>query len=156
MLFRSRSGTFGFGILRNHYIGRTFIEPTQHLRETGVTRKFQIVPAAVAGKRIVIVDDSIVRGTTMPRVVRALRGAGAKEIHVRIACPRFEYSCHYGIDTPTREELIAATMKTEEIRLKISADSLEFLPLEELKKLSPRGGRCYACLDGNYPIPISE
>ncbi len=149
-----RSGKLSSGILRSHYIGRTFLEPTQAQRELKVKRKFQLVKPEIVGKSIVLVDDSIVRLNTMPSIVRMIRGAKAKEVHVRIACPPITHPCYYGIDMPTTTELAAATMTIEEMRTKIDADSLEFLPLEELQKLSPDIGYCYACMNGEYPIPI--
>ncbi len=149
-----RSGQFRIGILRSHYIGRTFIEGEQRLREEKAEMKFLPVRSGLAGKVVVLVDDSIVRLTTMPKIVRLLRWVGAKQIHVRIACPEIVNPCRYGIDTPTKAELAAASMSLDEMRAKVGADSLEFLPLEELQKLSPEKGFCYACMNGEYPIPI--
>ncbi len=151
-----RSGKLTSGILRSHYIGRTFIEPTPEQRELKVKRKFQLVKPEVAGKSVVLVDDSIVRLNTMPSIVRMIRGAKAKEVHVRIACPPITNPCYYGIDMPTTVELAAAKMSIEQMRIVIGADSLGFLPLAELQKLSPEGGYCYACMNGEYPVPIPQ
>lgn len=148
-----RSGRFAEGLLRHHYIGRSFIEGDQYLRSWRATRKFSTVPSEVDGNIVVVVDDSIVRLTTMPLIVRLLRQAGAREVHARIACPPITHSCHYGIDTPTREELAAAMMTISEMRDRTEADSLEFLPMEALRELSDRPNDfCYACMDGNYPV----
>lgn len=147
-----RSGRFAEGLLRHHYIGRSFVEGDQYLRSWRATRKFSTVPSEVKGKVLVVVDDSIVRLTTMPLIVRLLRQAGAKEVHVRIACPPIAHSCRYGIDTPTREELAAAMMTIPEMCKRTEADSLEFLPMEALRSLADRPDDfCYACMDGNYP-----
>src|SRR5262249_1425668 len=121
---------FALGLVRNHYVGRTFIEPKQAIRHFGVKVKLNPVKEVVDGKRIVMVDDSIVRGTTSRKIVRMLRDAGAREVHVRISSPPPLASCHYGIDTPTRRELIAATQTGDEIRGFIEADSLGYLSVE--------------------------
>ncbi len=149
---------FGHGFVKNTYIHRTFITPDQRLRELGVRMKLTPLKEAIAGKRIVVVDDSIVRGTTTGPEIAMLRQAGAREIHLRINCPPLRYPCFYGIDTSTREELIAARMSVEEIRLHLGADSLEYLTLGNLTKAVglPKIHFCTACFDGNYPIPIPE
>jgi amidophosphoribosyltransferase len=142
------------GLIKNRYVGRTFIEPTQELREQGVRIKLNVLKENVEGKRIILVDDSIVRGTTIKRTVEMIRNAGANEIHVRIASPPVTHSCHLGMDTANKENLIAARMTIEEIKNIIGADSLKYLSLEGLLKSA--GGEdtfCTGCLDGNYPIP---
>ena len=141
------------GLIKNRYVGRTFIQPTQELRERGVRIKLNVLKENVEGRRIILVDDSIVRGTTMKSIVSMLKNAGAKEVHVRIASPPVKYPCNLGMHTPERENLIAATKTTEEIRDMIGADSLCFLSLDGL--LDAVGGKdiyCTGCFDGNYPI----
>ncbi|HEY9584957.1 MAG TPA: amidophosphoribosyltransferase [Candidatus Paceibacterota bacterium] len=146
-----RSGLFYPVILRNHYVGRTFIAATQVLRDGEVAQKFIFNASAIRGKRIVIPDDSIVRGTTIPRVVRALRALGAKEIHVRVGTPPTKYSCRYGINTPSQAKLIASRLSPQEICREIGADSLEFIPFEVFKSLSPNPEKsCFACWTGEY------
>lgn len=146
-----RSGKYYPVIARNHYVGRTFIAATQLKRNTEVAQKFTFSAEEIFGKRIVVVDDSIVRGTTLPSIVRVLRELGAHAIHVRIAAPPIRYSCTYGINTPTRTELIAARCTTDEICHEVGADSLEFLPLEILKTLSSDPERfCFSCMSGKY------
>ena len=149
---------FGHGFIKNTYIHRTFIAPDQRLRELGVRMKLTPLKEAVAGKRIVVVDDSIVRGTTTGPEIELLRQAGAREIHLRINCPPLRYPCFYGIDTSTREELIAARMSVEEIRQHLGADSLEYLNMPNLIKAVglPKVNFCTACFDGYYPIPIPD
>lgn len=139
------------GLIKNRYVGRTFIQPTQELREQGVKIKLNVLKENVEGRRIILVDDSIVRGTTMKSIVAMLKNAGAKEVHVRIASPPVKYSCNLGMHTPKREYLIAANKTVEEIRDIIGADSLCYLSLEGL--LEAVGGKdiyCTACFDGNY------
>ncbi len=142
------------GLIRNHYVGRTFIEPQQTIRHFGVKIKLNPVREALAGKRVVVVDDSIVRGTTCKKIVKMIRQAGAKEIHVRISSPPTTHPCFYGIDTPTRQELIAASHSTEEIRRYITADSLGYISLEGVMSVVPRSGNsfCAACFSGRYPV----
>jgi amidophosphoribosyltransferase len=149
---------FALGLVRNHYVGRTFIEPKQSIRHFGVKVKLNPVREVVAGKRIVLVDDSIVRGTTSRKIVRMLREAGASEVHVRISSPPTMASCHYGIDTPTRRELIASTQSVEEIRGFIEADSLGYLSAEGMLEAfgRPAQSTCLACFTGIYPIEIEE
>lgn len=138
-------------ILRNHYAGRTFIAATQAQRDEEVAQKFIFSAEEIEGKRIVVVDDSIVRGTTMPKIVRMLRQLGAAAVHVRIGCPPIRYSCRYGINTPLRSKLIAASLDAEEIRVKMGADSLEYLPLQVLQSLSAEPKSfCFACMTGEY------
>ncbi|OGW59912.1 MAG: amidophosphoribosyltransferase [Nitrospirae bacterium RBG_16_64_22] len=142
------------GLIRNHYVGRTFIEPQQTIRHFGVKIKLNPVREALAGKRVVVVDDSIVRGTTCKKIVKMIRQAGAKEIHVRISSPPTTHPCFYGIDTPTRQELIAASHSTEEIRRYITADSLGYISLEGVMSVVPGSGHsfCAACFSGRYPV----
>lgn len=149
---------FRFGLVRNHYIGRTFIEPKQSIRSFGVRIKLNPVRNLIEGKRIVLIDDSIVRGTTSKKIVRMVREAGAKEIHMRISCPPTISPCYYGVDTPDKSELIAANMSIEEIRQFIGADSLGYLSLhgmQEATSLSPADS-CVACWSGNYPTQITS
>jgi len=145
---------FDFGLIRNHYIGRTFIEPKQSIRHFGVKIKLNPVRQLLEGKRILVIDDSIVRGTTSKKIVKMLReGGGAKEVHIRISSPPTVGPCFYGIDTPTRQELIAASHNVEEIRKFITADTLAYLSLEGLKNIVPESHNyCTACFDNNYPI----
>ena len=145
---------FDFGLIRNHYIGRTFIEPQQAIRHFGVKIKLNPVREILSGKRVIVVDDSIVRGTTSKKIVKMIREAGeAKEVHMRISSPPTIGPCFYGIDTPTRQELIASTHKIEEIRKYITADSLAYLSLEGLKETVPHPeDYCTACFDNHYPI----
>ena len=151
---------YELGLIKNRYVGRTFIQPSQELRERGVKMKLSPVRGVVEGKRVVMVDDSIVRGTTSRRIVNMLRDAGATEVHVRISSPPIEYPCFYGIDTSSREELIAASMSIEEIRKEIGADSLAFLSNEGLLEAIGRDdseencGQCLACFTGKYPTEI--
>lgn len=147
-----------FGLVRNHYVGRTFIEPKQAIRSFGVKVKLNPVKEVVAGKRIVLIDDSIVRGTTSKKIVKMLRDAGAREVHLRISSPPTRFSCHYGIDTPTRRELIAANSSLEEIRQFVGADSLGYLSVAGMMEAfgRPEHATCAACFTGNYPVEISE
>ncbi len=144
------------GLVKNRYVGRTFIEPDQRFRELGVRLKFNPLPEVISGKRVVIVDDSIVRGTTTPHVVGMVRKAGATEIHMRVCAPPIRHPCHFGVDMATRHELIAANMTVDEIRRFIGADSLGYLSVEGLLKTV--GGTlntfCAACFTGKYPIPV--
>lgn len=140
------------GLIKNRYVGRTFIQPTQELREQGVRIKLNVLKENVEGKRVILVDDSIIRGTTIKRTIELLRNAGAKEIHVRISSPPVNYSCHLGMDTPDRDSLIAAKMTVEEIRQTIGADSLYYLSLEGLLKVTGGNEFCTGCLNGLYPI----
>lgn len=147
-----------FGLIRNHYVGRTFIEPSQAIRDFGVKMKLNPVRSLLEGKRIVLVDDSIIRGTTSRKIVRIVREAGAREVHVRISCPPTVSPCYYGIDTPTKEELIASTHSVEEIRQFIGADTLGYLSLEGLKQAvaDAQGRYCQACYTANYPTAVQE
>ncbi len=145
---------FEMGMIRNHYVGRTFIEPQQSIRHFGVKIKLNPIRQVIDGKRIVVVDDSIVRGTTCRKIVKMFRGAGAREVHLRIASPPTTHPCFYGIDTPTRKELIAATHTLEEIRKYVTADSLAYLSREGMLEVADegRGTFCTACFSGDYPI----
>ncbi len=159
MGFAEESGIpFEMGLIRNHYVGRTFIEPQSQIRHFGVKLKLNAVKKIIAGKRVAIVDDSIVRGTTARKIVQMLRDAGAKEIHLRISAPPILHSCFYGIDTPTKEELIAHTHNLEETRQYLAADSLAYLSLEKMMEVLENGKKkfCSACFDGNYPVPIPD
>ncbi len=150
---------FGEGFIKNRYIHRTFIKPSQRMRSLGVRMKLSPLREAIAGKRVVVVDDSIVRGTTTGPEIQLLREAGAREIHLRISCPPIKYPCFYGIDTSAgRSELIAARLTKEKIREHIGADSLEFLSLPNLVKAVglPRANFCTACFDNRYPIIVPE
>ncbi|MED4585357.1 amidophosphoribosyltransferase [Brevibacillus choshinensis] len=151
---------YEIGLIKNRYVGRTFIQPSQELRERAVYMKLSAVRKVVEGKRVVMIDDSIVRGTTSNRIVRMLREAGAKEVHVRISSPPVMNPCFYGIDTSTRDELIASTKSVEEIRQVIGADSLSFLSVEGMldaigrEDTAPNNGHCVACFTGQYPTEI--
>ena len=143
-------------LIRNHYVGRTFIEPSQAIRDFGVKLKLNPVRSLLEGKSVVLVDDSIVRGTTSRKIVRMVRQAGAKEVHLRISCPPTISPCFYGVDTPDKKELIAANSSVEEIRRFVEADSLAYLSLQSLEKAvqDTRGEYCYSCYTGNYPTEI--
>ena len=147
---------FNEGLIKNRYIGRTFIQPDQRVRDRGVQMKFNALRETLAGKRVVVVDDSIVRGTTKRKLVKVLRDAGAREIHVRITAPPYRFPCFYGVDTADRSQLIAANMTVEEIRKHIGADSLGFLSMGGLMKAIgvPKENFCHACFTGDYPVPI--
>src|SRR6201993_5094901 len=159
---------FNFGLIRNHYVGRTFIEPEQRVRDFGVRMKLNPVRSLLEGKRIILIDDSIIRGTTSRKIVRMVRAAGAKEVHLRISCPPTISPCFYGVDTPSKKDLIAANHSIEEIRRFIEADSLAYLSLvglthactvgEPVGGLAP-GDFCTACYTGDYPtqwVDVSE
>ncbi len=144
-----------WGFIRNHYVGRTFIQPHQRYRELGVKVKLNIMPEVIKGKRVIVVDDSIVRGTTSKRRVKAIRQAGAKEVHLRISCPPHRWPCFYGIDFPSREELIANRMSRKEIERFLDVDSLGYLSLEGmLKAVGNHNHYCTACFSGKYPVPV--
>jgi amidophosphoribosyltransferase len=140
-------------LIRNHYVGRTFIEPSQAIRDFGVKLKLNPVRSLLEGKSVILVDDSIVRGTTSRKIVRMVRQAGAREVHMRISCPPTISPCFYGVDTPNKSELIAANSTVEEIRRFIEADSLAYLSMASLQKsvADTRGEYCYACYTGDYP-----
>jgi len=155
---------FGMGIVRNQYVGRTFIEPTEHIRNMGVRLKLNVNRALVAGKRVVLVDDSVVRGTTSRKIKEMILDAGAAEVHFRIASPPTAWPCFYGVDTPRREKLLAATMTEDEMRGHLGVDSLRFLTLDGLyRAVGEAAGRdpaqpryCDACFSGDYPVAPSD
>jgi len=146
----------GEGLLKNRYVGRTFIEPDQRIRDLGVKLKFNPLPQMLDGKRLVVVDDSIVRGTTTPQVVKMLRRAGVSEVHMRICAPPIRYPCFFGVDMATRGELIAARKTISEVRDFIGADSLGYLSIDGLIKAIglPKDSFCMACFTGDYPVPV--
>jgi amidophosphoribosyltransferase len=147
---------FEMGIIRNHYVGRTFIEPKQSIRSFGVKVKLNPQAHVLSGKRVVVIDDSLVRGTTSRKIVQLIRQAGAKEVHMRIAAPPTMGPCFYGVDTPTKGELIASNKTVEQIREFVGADTLEYLGLEGMFRsvMGERGSYCAACFDEKYPTPI--
>ena len=149
---------YGQGLVKNSYVGRTFIQPSQTIRQRGIRLKLNPLRGVIAGQRVVVVDDSIVRGNTQRAIVGMLREAGAAEVHVRISSPPVAWPCFYGIDFATRAELIAGSLSVEEIRDSIGADSLGFISLDGLTEATtlPAGRLCRACFDGNYPIPVAE
>jgi amidophosphoribosyltransferase len=157
--FSMESGIpYADGLVKNRYIGRTFIEPTQMLRDRGIRLKLNPIPENLEGKRIVLVDDSIVRGSTTRQLVRMVREAGAAEVHLRISSPPYRWPCHYGMDTADRSRLLAARLSVEEIQESLDADSLAYLSLEGLEESAGGAnlGFCNACLSGNYPTPVPE
>ena len=147
---------FEMGLIRNHYVGRTFIEPKSQIRDFGVKVKLNAVKEIISGKRVIIIDDSIVRGTTSRKIVKMVRAAGAKEIHVRISSPPTLYPCFYGIDTPDREQLIASKHTLEETRRFVTADSLEYIDIDNMMDImkDERSSYCAACFDGEYAVPV--
>jgi amidophosphoribosyltransferase len=149
---------YGEGLMKNRYVGRTFIQPTQTMRQLGIRIKLNPLREAIGGRRLVVVDDSIVRGNTTKAIVRMLREAGAREVHVRITSPPVRWPCFYGIDLPTRAELVASNLLTDEVASYIGADSLGYLSLEALTKAAVDGsqGLCTACFTGEYPISRSS
>ena len=153
--FSMESGIdYGIGLIKNKYIGRTFISPGQSARLDQVRIKLSAIDESVRDKRVILIDDSIVRGTTSGRIVKLLREAGAKEIHMRISSPPFLNPCYYGTDIDSRENLIACHHSVEETARIIGADSLGYLPVSELDTLIGSCGYCSACFDGNYPTEI--
>ena len=144
----------GMAFHKNSYVGRTFIKPKQSERESSVRIKLNVIPEVVRGKRIVMVDDSIVRGTTCANIIRMLKKAGATEVHVRISSPPFLYPCYFGTDVPSNEQLIAHSHTTEQIREMIGADSLGYMEIEKLKDMVGELGYCDACFTGNYPMEV--
>ena len=144
---------FELGLIRNHYVGRTFIQPEQTIRDESVYQKFNPLPGFFDGKKVVLIDDSIVRGTTIRKLVKLIKNAGASEVHIRIGSPAVRFSCFYGIDTPTSEELIANRMSEDEIREYTGADSLKYIPLKNLmKSVKDPQNYCDACFSGDYPV----
>ncbi len=148
---------FGEGLVKNRYVGRTFIQPTQEMRELSVKMKLNVLEENVKGKRIIMIDDSIVRGTTSGKIVKLLKDAGASEVHVRISSPPVTHSCYMGIDTPNRKNLMAANKTIEEMRVRIGADSLAFISVEGLRECIGFGDSiCDACFTGDYPVELSD
>ncbi|HEY7515958.1 MAG TPA: amidophosphoribosyltransferase, partial [Vicinamibacteria bacterium] len=150
---------FQWGLIRNHYVGRTFIEPRQSIRSFGVKIKLNPVASVLEGQRVVLIDDSIVRGTTSRKIVGMLRDAGAREVHMRISSPPTTGPCYYGIDTPLKSELIASRHSVEEIREHVGADTLAYLSHEGLlRAVGDAEGRrhCTACFSGRYPVAVSQ
>jgi amidophosphoribosyltransferase len=149
---------FGMGIVRSHYVGRTFIEPQQSIRHFGVKLKLNALGEVLRGKRVVVVDDSIVRGTTSRKIVHMLRAAGATEVHLRISSPPTGWPCFYGIDTPTRQELIASSHTVPEIQRFITADSVGYLSVPGMHEAVSGGGEgyCDACFTGKYPVQVAS
>jgi len=147
---------YEIGLIRNHYIGRTFIHPTQQGRDLNVRLKFSTVGGVLRDKKIVVVEDSIVRGTTLQKLTKLLRDGGAKEVHIRVSSPPIRYPCFYGMNFPTKKELIANNRSVEEIQNILNVDSLKYLSLEKLLESVPSdyGGYCCCCFDGNYPVPV--
>ena len=147
---------YGDGLYKNQYVGRTFIQPSQTLGDRGVKLKLNPLPDSIRGRRLIVIDDSIVRGTTTKQVVAALREAGATEVHIRITCPPIQWPCFYGIDMPTRQELIGADLAVDEIRAYIGADTLGYLSLDGMVAAAggPKESYCRACFDGEYPIEV--
>ena len=162
--FANASGLpFELGIIRNHYVGRTFIEPSDGIRHFGVRKKHNPNRATLAGKRVVLIDDSIVRGTTSKKLVQMVRAAGAAEVHFRVASPPTSHSCFYGVDTPNTDDLLAHRMDVESMRRAIGADSLAFISMDGLYRAMGEGGRsenapqfCDACFSGDYPIELTD
>lgn len=161
--FAAESGLpFNDGLIKNRYIGRTFIEPTQDIRERGVALKFNALAENLEGKRVVMIDDSLVRGTTAGPLVRLVREGGASEVHVRITCPPITHACHFGVDMGHDGDLIAARLSVDEIRAHVGADSLAFLSLDGMMRAvtgdeqGPADNHCNACFTGQYPIPVEE
>ncbi|MBQ3463206.1 MAG: amidophosphoribosyltransferase, partial [Clostridia bacterium] len=159
MGFAMESGIpYGIGFVKNKYIGRTFIQSSQAMRENAVRIKLNVLRSTVEGKRVVMVDDSIVRGTTSKRIVSLLRHFGAKEVHVRSSAPPFMWPCYFGTDVPSRDQLVACNYSMDGIRELIGADSLGFLSIDELKKIIPDAncGYCDGCFSGRYPVDIED
>ena len=157
--FSQASGIpYAEGLIKNRYVGRTFIQPTQTMRESGIRMKLNPLKDVLAGKRVVIVDDSIVRGTTSPKLVKALRDAGAGEVHMRVSSPPVTHPCFYGIDTDSQDQLIAATKTVEEIAKLLEVNSLAYLSREGMLKATQEDPNsfCSACFTGDYPIQIPE
>ena len=157
--FSQESGIpYADGLIKNRYVGRTFIQPTQAMREAGIRVKLNPLPDVLSGKRVIVIDDSIVRGTTSRKLVVALRDAGATEVHMRISSPPVTHPCFYGIDTDTQDQLIAARLTLEEIRDHLKVDSLAYLSKEGMVEAAKAesGHFCSACFDGQYPIPMDR
>ncbi|MCK5543017.1 MAG: amidophosphoribosyltransferase [Desulfobacterales bacterium] len=155
---QARNIPFEIALIRNHYVGRTFIKPDQAGRDESVKQKFNPIKSRIKGKKIILVDDSIVRGTTMRKIAGMIRGAGAKEIHLRIASPAVMFPCFYGLDTSTRDELIANSMNCDELKEFLKVDSLKYIKQEDLSKAVKNDDDrfCFACFDGKYPIELVD
>lgn len=149
---------YDMGLIRNHYVGRTFIEPAQSIRDFGARIKYSPVACSLAGKRVIVVDDSIVRGTTIRKIVKMIRAAGATEVHFRISSPPMTHPCFYGVDTPSRSELIAASHSLEEMRRHFRVDSVYYMSMEGMLQVcgGPPDHYCTACFDGEYPVPFEN
>jgi len=149
---------FDMGFIRNHYVGRTFIEPDQNIRDFGVRIKLNPARSAIEGKRIILIDDSVVRGTTARKIIKMLRKCNAKEIHFRISCPPIINSCHYGIDTPNRDKLIGSQKSIEEMREYFDVDSLAFQTIDGMVEATGLDKRqfCLACFNNDYPTPVPK
>lgn len=145
---------YGVGLIKNRYVGRTFIQPNQDLREQGVRIKLNVLKKNVVGKRVIIIDDSIVRGTTIKRIVDMLKNAGAKEVHLRIAAPPVAFPCHFGIDTPSKDQLVGAQKTVPEIADMLHVDSLAYISIDGIHEAAGSDGFCDACFSGNYPIDV--
>ena len=157
--FSRRSGVkFELGLIRNHYVGRTFIHPQQDMRDFSVRVKFNVVKGVLSGRRVVLVEDSIVRGTTLRQLVRLVRNAGAAEVHVRVSSPPIISPCFYGMDFPSKSELIASNLSVPEIEKYLECDSLAYLTMDGLMNSvsQEEGGFCAACFNGQYPIAIED
>jgi amidophosphoribosyltransferase len=154
---------YEMGIIRNHYVGRTFIEPSENIRHLGVKLKHNASRSVIDGKRVILVDDSIVRGTTSVKIVEMVRSAGAREVHMRISSPPTTHSCFYGVDTPERKHLLAASQSVDEMAETIGVDSLSFISMDGLyramgfdRRNSPMTQFCDACFSGDYPVPLID
>ena len=157
--FSQESGIpYAEGLIKNRYVGRTFIQPTQHMRESGIRMKLNPLKDVLEGKRVIMVDDSIVRGNTSKKIVKALQDSGAKEVHMRISSPPVTHPCFYGIDTDNQEQLIGATKSVAEIATQIGVESLAYLSWEGMLKSTKEDPNsfCSACFTGNYPIPLPQ
>jgi amidophosphoribosyltransferase len=153
---RATGTPFGLGIVKSKYVGRTFIAPNQDSREKAVSVKHNVIRSEVEGKRVVIIDDSIVRGTTSRRLVSILKKAGAREVHIRVCSPPVRFPCYFGIDTPHRKGLISNANNAQELCKSLGADSLAFISVEGLlESLDGEGGYCLGCFTGEYPIPVA-
>jgi amidophosphoribosyltransferase len=157
--FSQASGIpYAEGLIKNRYVGRTFIQPTQSMRESGIRMKLNPLKDVLAGKRVVIVDDSVVRGTTSRKIVKALRDAGATQVHMRVSSPPVTHPCFYGIDTDSQDQLIAATKSVEEIADQMGVDSLAYLSWQGMLQATGEDPNsfCSACFTGDYPVPVPE
>jgi amidophosphoribosyltransferase len=155
---RASGNPLEMGVIRNHYVGRTFIQPSQSMRDFGVKVKLNPVKDLLRNRRVLIIEDSIIRGTTAQTRIRTLKNIGAREVHMLVSCPPHRFPCHYGIDFSSKGELIAARKSVEEIRDFIGLDSLGYLDINNLVQATdiPKDDLCLACFDGQYPVPIDE